>query len=298
MTRPAPPPGSGTPQTRELLVVNSQVVRGTVGGRAAVFALERLGHSVWFLPTVLLPWHPGQGAGHREIAPDAGFAALVDDLARADTLSRVGAVVSGYLGGPGQAAAVARLVAAVRAANPSALYLCDPVLGDHRGLYVAEATAEAIRDHLLPLADIATPNLFELQWLTGRTIESEGEAIAGARALGPARVLVTSAPALRRNAVSNLLVGPRGTIAAEHGLVPNAPNGTGDLIAALFAANVLAGEPDETALRRAAASVFELVARSVKHGARDLLIAAEQASLVQPMALVSCRRVIEAPLRA
>jgi pyridoxine kinase len=283
---------------QDVLVVNSQVVRGSVGGRAAVFALERLGHAVWFLPTVLLPWHPGQGRGHREVAPDSGFDALADDLCEADTLSRVGAIVSGYLGSPAQARAIARLVEAARKANPDLVYLCDPVSGDRSGLYVGEETAAAIRDHLLPLADVATPNLFELQWMSGRSIESEAEAVAAARALGPARVLVTSAPALRRNAVCNLLVGPRGTLAAEHGLVPDAPNGTGDLIAALLAANLMSGQDDETALRRAAASVFELVARSVKQGARDLLTAAEQASLVQPMALVSCRRVFEAPLRA
>ena len=193
---------------------------------------------------------------------------------------------------------MARLVGAVRKANPDVLYLCDPVIGDQSGLYVPETTAAAIRDQLLPLADIATPNLFELEWMTGGRLESETQAIAAARALGPARVLVTSSPALRRNSVANLLVTARGAIAAEHGLVPDAPKGTGDLIAALLTANLLAGLDDETALKRAAASVFELVARSVKRGARDLLIAAEQAALVNPMALVSCRRVLDAPLRA
>lgn len=282
----------------EVLVITSQVVRGAVGGRPSVFALERLGFPVWFLPTVLLPWQPEQGIGHREVPSDASFAALAGNIAGADTLANVSAVISGYLGSPGQAGEVARLVRAVRKANPDMLYLCDPVIGDQSGLYVPEATATAIRDRLLPLADVATPNLFELEWMTGGRLESETQAIAAARALGPARVLVTSSPALRRNSVANLLVTARGAIAAEHGLVPDAPKGTGDLIAALLAANLLAGLDDETALKRAAASVFELVARSVKHGARDLLIAAEQAALVNPMALVSCRRVLDAPLRA
>ncbi|WP_306030860.1 pyridoxal kinase [Stappia sp. MMSF_3263] len=282
----------------EVLVITSQVVRGAVGGRPSVFALERLGFPVWFLPTVLLPWQPEQGIGHREVPSDASFAALAGNIAGADTLANVSAVISGYLGSPGQADEVARLVGTVRKANPDMLYLCDPVIGDQSGLYVPEETATAIRDRLLPLADVATPNLFELEWMTGDRLESEAQAIAAARALGPARVLVTSSPALRRNSVANLLVTARGAIAAEHGLVPDAPKGTGDLIAALLTANLLAGLDDETALKRAAASVFELVARSVKHGARDLLIAAEQAALVNPMALVSCRRVLDAPLRA
>jgi pyridoxine kinase len=112
------------------------------------------------------------------------------------------------------------------------------------------------------------------------------------------RRLLTSAPAMRRNSVSNLLVDDKSAIAAEHGAIADAPNGTGDLMAALFTANLLAGHPDETALKRSAASVFELVARSVKRGSRDLLVAWEQAALVQPMALVSSRRVMDAPIRA
>ncbi|QGZ35062.1 pyridoxal kinase [Stappia indica] len=283
---------------RDVLVINSQVVRGSVGGRVTLFALERLGHQVWFLPTILLPWNPDEGRGHRHVQDDAGFAALADNLIGADLLPRIGAVVSGYLGSPSQAAAVARLVAAVRKANPRALYLCDPISGDDGDLYVPQETAAAVRDTLLPLADVATPNLFELQWMSGRRIESEADTIAAARALGPQRVLVTSAPAMRRNSTCNLLVTPRATIAAEHGLVPNAPHGTGDLMAATFTAGLLAGLDDETALKRSAGTVFEMVARSVKRHARDLLLADEQSSLINPMALVSCRRVLDAPLRA
>lgn len=293
MSAPAP---QSTPA--DILVINSQVVRGAVGGRIAGFALERIGHRVWFLPTVLLPWHPGQGRAHRHVADDDTFSALVDDLTGADTLSGVGAVVSGYLGSPAQAANIARLVAAVRKANPQALYVCDPVSGDRSGLYVSEETAAAMRDVLLPEADIATPNLFELEWMSGRSVATEMDAIAAARALGPARVLVTSAPAMRRNSVSNLLVDAKSAIAAEHGAIADAPNGTGDLMAALFTAGLLAGLTDEAALKRAAGSVFELVARSVKRGSRDLLVSWEQAALLQPMALVSSRRVMDAPIRA
>ncbi|WP_349358471.1 pyridoxal kinase PdxY [Stappia sp.] len=291
-------PASGPARPTDILVVSSQVVRGAVGTRIAGFALERLGFRVWLLPTVLLPWHPGQGPGTRHVPDDATFAALVDDLIGSDGLSRVGAVLSGYLGSAGQAGHVARLVAAVRAANPDALYVCDPVSGDRSGLYVPEATAAALRDTLVPLADVATPNLFELTWMSGTEVTSEAEAIAAARRLGPARVLVTSAPALRRNAVSNLLVTARASIAAEHGAIPNAPHGTGDLMSALFTAHLVSGLDDEAALKRAAASVFDLVARSVKQGAADLMISGEQGTLLQPMALVSSRRVLDAPIRA
>ena len=48
-----------------IIVISSHVVRGTVGNRAAVFALETLGHPVWAVPTVILPWHPGHGPSRR-----------------------------------------------------------------------------------------------------------------------------------------------------------------------------------------------------------------------------------------
>ncbi|MHA7775961.1 pyridoxal kinase [Roseibium sp. M-1] len=295
-------PGAPVPQKKPVLVITSQVVRGGISGRGLTFALERIGHDVWFLPTILLPWHPGQGKGTRIVPPVDGFKAIAEDLAASPKLSEVGAVITGYLGDAEQAAAVADLVRAVKSQNPEAPYLCDPVMGDLQGetgaLYVPKATAQAIRDQLVPLADIVTPNAFELGWLTGRTIESEMQALAAARVLGNERVLVTSSPALRRNAIANLLAAPRGAVAAEHASIENPPHGTGDLIAGLFLANLLAGLNDEEALKRASASVFELVARSVRKGADELLFAEEQNSVVKAMALVTSRRVLEARARA
>ena len=219
-----------------------------------------------------------------------------------DKLAGLGGIISGYLGHAEQADPIARLVNAVKRANPDAPYLCDPVLGDDRassgGLYVPEATATAIRDKLIPLADIATPNCFELGWLTDRSVETELEVLAAARTLGPSRVMVTSSPALRRNAIANLLIGPKGAVAAEHAAIANPPHGTGDLMAGLYLARRLAGFSDEDALIRAAGSVFELIARSVKKGADELLISEEQQSIARPMALVTSRRVMETKARA
>ncbi|MCK7612338.1 pyridoxal kinase [Roseibium sediminicola] len=295
-------PGAPEPQKKPVLVITSQVVRGGISGRGLTFALERIGHDVWFLPTILLPWHPGQGKGTRIVAPATDFAAIAADLAASPKLAEIGAIMTGYLGHADQAGPISELVRAVKTANPDAPYLCDPVMGDHHGdsgaLYVPKSTAQAIRDELVPLADIVTPNAFELGWLTGRDVETEMQALAAARVLGNERVLVTSSPALRRNAISNLLAGPRGAVAAEHAAIQNPPHGTGDLIAGLFLSNRMAGLDDEEALKRASASVFELVARSVKKGADELLFAEEQQSVVKAMALVTSRRVLEAKARA
>ena len=107
---------------RAVIVISSHVARGSVGNRAAVFALETLGHPVWAVPTVILPWHPGHGPATRIVPEPEEFWAFMQDLQRAPWLGEVAGVVSGYLGDAGQAADVAALVGAVKAKNPDALY--------------------------------------------------------------------------------------------------------------------------------------------------------------------------------
>ena len=278
------------PDRQAVLVVSSHVVRGSVGNRAAVFALETLGHPVWALPTVILPWHPGHGASTRAVLPASDFSAIVDDLCRAPWLPEVGAIHSGYLGSTGQAEDVVRLVEALRNKNPDALYLCDPVIGDETGLYVPEATAEAIRDRLVPLASIVTPNRFELEWLTGQQLTDNTALLRGAQTLGRGRTLITSAVAMMAQSIGNLLLTDREALMAEHRLVPDPPNGTGDLLAAVFLAHVMNGKSDERALQDATASVFEILARTSKHGDDELALEREANSLKRPFAMVQMRR--------
>ena len=284
--------GSAVDTPRAVIVVSSHVARGSVGNRAAVFALETLGHPVWAVPTVLLPWHPGHGRATR-IVPDADqFSAFVKDLERAPWLGEVAGVLSGYLGDARQAADVASLVHRVKATNPNAIYVCDPVMGDAGGLYVPDATAEAMRDLLLPLADIATPNRYELEWIVGTKLEDLRSTIAAALDLGPPRMLVTSAPAMMAGGIGNLLVTSTEALLAEHRQIPAPPNGLGDLTAAVFLARLLAGQPDAKALQTTTAAVYEILARTAKRGGDELQLETDARSLSHPMAMVQFRHLI------
>lgn len=274
-----------------VIVISSHVVRGSVGNRASVFALETLGFPVWAVPTVILPWHPGHSRATRIVPAREDFVSLINDLCGAPWLGEVGAVLSGYLGDAGQADDVARLVAAVRAVNPEALYLCDPVIGDTGGLYVPEAVASAIASKLVPIADIATPNVHELGWLSGAPIGDTNSLIAAAETLGPARVLVTSAIAMMAGSTGNMLLSGSQTLMAEHRLIPNAPNGLGDLMSASFLARLLEGLPDEKALQMATGAVFEILARTARRGADELTLETDAQSLRTPMAMVNMRQV-------
>lgn len=285
---------NGTDVRPAVIVISSHVVRGSVGNRAAVFALETLGYPVWALPTVVLPWHPGHSRATRIVPGKEEFSALIDDLCGSPWLGEVGAVLSGYLGDAGQAQDVARLVGAVQEANPEALYMCDPVIGDAGGLYVPEALAGAILKNLIPIANIATPNIFELGWLSGAELTNSTSAVSAAETLGPARVLVTSAPAMMAGSTGNLLISGGAARMAEHRLIPDAPNGLGDLMSASFLARLLEGLNEEKALQMATAAVFEILARTARRGADELMLETDAQSLRTPMAMVNMRRMVSA----
>ncbi len=280
---------SNADQPKGVIVISSHVARGSVGNRAAVFALETLGHPVWAVPTVILPWHPGHGRATRIVPEPEKFAALMKDLEGARWLDEVGAVLSGYLGDASQAKAVASLVRAVRAKNPRAVYVCDPVMGDSGGLYVPVDVATAIRDELVPIADVATPNRFELEWMSGAKLDDTKAVIAAALDAGPSTMLVTSAPAMLAGSTGNLLLTPSEALLAEHRIIDKPPNGLGDLTGAVYLARLLAGQPAAKALQSTTATVFEILARTAKRGADELQLETDSQSLSHPMAMVQLR---------
>jgi pyridoxine kinase len=267
-------------------------MRGTVGNRASVFALESRGHAVWSVPTIVLPWHPGHGRSTRIPIEASAFASALDDLKGARWRSEVRAAMTGYFAEAGQVSAAAALIRTFKLSDPDFIYLCDPVIGDAGGLYVGEAIAAAIRDELLPLADIATPNRFELEWLAGMGVDDNAAIAAAARATGIACLVSTSAHAMMKGAIANLLVEGERLLLAEHHALQSAPNGLGDLFSALFLSLRLEGRSGEEALRTASSSVFEIAARSVNAGSDELLLQREAASLVTPMAAVAMRSLV------
>ena len=208
--------------------------------------------------------------------------------ANVGALARCDGVLSGYLGKAEVGEAMLRAVAAVRAANPAAAYCCDPVIGDvGRGVYVEAGVAEFLRKRALPAATVATPNAFELSFVTGLAVDDVAgarRAIAALQTTGPRVVLATSL------ALNDTPADALDMIAAEAGeawrlrtpRLPIAVNGAGDLIAALFFLHWLRRRSAADALAAAAASVYGIVAATAAAGARELRLAEAQDELVRP----------------
>lgn len=277
-------------QLGAVIVISSHVVRGSVGNRAAVFALEALGIEVCALPTIILPWHPGHGRS-TSIVPDVNrFSGLVRDIESAPWLGSVSAILSGYLGAAGQAACVASLVRKVRQANPQVRYICDPVIGDGGRLYVAEETAKAVREHLVPIADLVTPNLSELQWLTNTGAVCIEDIRHAAALLRVPEILVTSAPGQLPGHIGNLLVSGHDALLASHPAIDDPPKGAGDLLAALFVGNSLSGTGKELALSRSTASVYQIITETKRMGGDELALAKCAGAFSNPSAKVQVGR--------
>lgn len=256
-----------------ILALSSHVVRGSVGLAATVPALQSLGHEVWALPTVTLAARPGLGAaatkaaGRRTPSPKE-LTGMLTALEQDGCWPMLDAVFTGYFASAEAVAAVAATILRIKAAKPSVRLLVDPIIGDGGRLYVPEATALAIRDQLLPLADISTPNLFELEWLTGsRNLDSTDEIVTAARRLGPPSVVVTSARSTETEIVT-LLVTPSGVREAATARLPDIPNGSGDLLDGLLLGHLLEGRSESAAMRGAVRNLARVLEASV---GRDVL---------------------------
>jgi pyridoxine kinase len=190
-----------------VLALSSHVAFGSVGLAVIVPALQALGHEVVALPTVVLSNHPGYASFAGEAIAPATLDGIIDSLKANGWLSGIDAVLTGYLPTPAHVTVAQSSVRRIREANASLLFVCDPVCGDDpEGLYLEEATAAAIRRHLLPLCDVATPNRFELSWLSGEPVETPSTAASAARALKVPTVLATSIPG-GEDRLATLLIG-------------------------------------------------------------------------------------------
>lgn len=265
-------------------------MRGSVGNRAVTFALSTLGFPVWSVPTVVMPWHPGHGPSTRLMFDDQVFAAALDDLKSSSWRRAVGAVITGYFASAEQVHAAAELVLTLRREQPGLVYLCDPVIGDRGGLYVAEPIAQAIRDHLLPLASIATPNRYELAWLSGCQVGSNEAIVKASRSLGLLEAVVTSAHAVKAGLIANLHIALDGVQLAEHPELEQVPNGLGDLFSALFLAHNLSGEVGDEALEKATSAVYQATVLAVDAGANELILEGWQDILQAPRMPVAMHR--------
>ena len=281
----------------KILSIQSAVAYGHVGNSAAVFPLQRIGVEVLPVYTVNFSNHTGYGAWRGPLIAPADVADVITGIEERGVLPQIDVVLSGYQGSEGIGDVILDAVARVKAANPSAIYSCDPVMGNAKsGCFVAPAIPVLLRERVVPHADIITPNQFELGFLTGTEpadLESTLASADLAREMGPRTILVTSVerPDAPEGTIEMLAVTDDGAWIVQTPRIPMKANGSGDVTAALFTAHYRTTGDAADALARTTSSVFDLLERTHASGERELQLVESQESYAHPRMQFAVTRV-------
>ena len=256
-----------------ILTIHSHVSYGHVGHSAVVYPLQRLGHEVWPIHTVLLSHHPGHNGWHGLQLESSYINEVLTGIKAHGILNQCEAVLTGYLGSKDIGQATLNIWKEVRRANPSALIICDPILGDEiEGIYVPKSLVSFYRERAIPSADLIFPNRFELELLSGIKVVDPPSAVKAARRLiniGPKTVIATSIPAGQN--LSTILVTKNTAQQILTPCVKVSVKGSGDLLAALYLGDLLARgvSPIET-LMTAVDTIYSLLETTEANNLEEL----------------------------
>ncbi|MEQ1711189.1 MAG: PfkB family carbohydrate kinase, partial [Hyphomicrobium sp.] len=201
-------------------------------------------------------------------------------------LDGLDALITGYMPSVRHVEVVARALVRMADEMPDLLYLCDPVIGDDPdGLFVRAEVADAIRDQLVPLADIVTPNRMELAWLTGQPVTDCASADAASGMFGGDLVVAATSIPSGAGQLANLLSTEDDACYTSTPWRGGVPHGTGDLFAALLLGHMLNGADDRESLARAAAGVGQVILASIGAVELKLFDTLDAATSANPLPL-------------
>jgi pyridoxine kinase len=257
-----------------VLILGSHVAGSRVGGTLVNLALALSPFAIdpMHVPTTLLGRHPGWGAPGGGAVPDDVFAGMIEGVAANGLFALVDGVITDYFATPSQVQIAARAIGAVKAANPRAIVIVDPVMGDEpAGRYVSDAVCTALMEHLVHCADYLTPNLWELRHMTGLPTDTLDQIRYAAHTLGKPTLVTSVASA---SGIGTMLVDGAQMWRVEHRRIDAVPKGTGDLVVALFMGHLLNRELPCDAMAKALSGVNALLLAGSDWGSGELPIVA------------------------
>ncbi len=273
-----------------ILSMQSHVVYGYVGNRAAVFPLQRLGHEVLALNTVQFSNHTGYGEWTGDILSLDHINRIFEGLEKRGALTHLDAVLTGYMGTMELGQTLIHWLQLMQKHHPDLIYCCDPVMGDvGRGIFVKENLPAFFQEIAVHAATMMTPNQFELELLSGIKIHSLQDAKEACQILhqkGVKIVLVTSlilqdtqedeiGLLLSSKTESYVVYTPRLNM-------PMPVNGSGDATTAFFLAYYLESRNLRQALEKTTASIFALFQGTLQNQRRELDLIGSQEAWVHP----------------
>ncbi|KAF9360191.1 hypothetical protein BGX34_007904 [Mortierella sp. NVP85] len=150
-----------------VLSIQSHMVSGYCGNKAATFPLQLLGFDVDVINTVNFSNHTGYPSWTGEKATGEQLTKLYEGL-HANGLVEYTHLLTGYIGSAQNLAAVTKIIQDLQShGNP--FFVLDPVMGDNGELYVQPDVIPLYRE-LMKHAGAVTPNQFEAETLTDKKI--------------------------------------------------------------------------------------------------------------------------------
>lgn len=253
---------------RNVLSIQSTVVFGYVGNKSAAFPLQVLGFDVSTINSVQFSNHTGYKCFKGQVLNSDDLACLYDGL-QENGISSFSHILTGYIGSQSFLEKVAEIVVDLKKKNPSLVYVCDPVMGDNGEMYVPAELLPVYIDKILPIADIVTPNQFEVEKLTGIKITSEEDAIEAMKILhskGPKTVVISSSEFSSDGSITSLAStvanGEKEVYKVQFQKLNAVFVGTGDLFAACLLAWLEKDKDLKLALEKTIATLQSVIKRT------------------------------------
>jgi pyridoxine kinase len=277
-----------------VLSLQSHVVSGYVGNKAASLPMQVLGIEVDMLSSCMFSNHTGYQNGARgPRTSEKEIVDVIDGLESNGLLSAISHLLTGYAGREEVLMAAVRLIERVKAARPATatpfVYVLDPVMGDNGRLYVEKSLIQVYRDRMLPLATVLTPNCYELSLLADvPQIRSEAEALAACRQLhnqaGIPTIIVTGTSFDDRPGVISMLISTNDgeAFAVDTERLDMLFTGSGDLCCALILAwSIRCPDDLRMACQQAMSTVSAVLRRTADLGPNPGACAMPELKLVQ-----------------
>jgi len=223
---------------KRVLSIQSHVVSGYVGNKCAVFPLQVMGFEVDAINSVQLSNHTGYKTFYGQILNENNFSELITGLVE-NELHNYSHLLTGYIRCPMFLKKIAEVYKMLKERNPNLIYVCDPVMGDNKEMYVPKEILNVYKNEIIHLADIITPNEYELELLTGKNITSSSDIYEAINILlnKGCKTIVVSSSNISKNSEIKCIgrnVSNNEYIEINIPLINKSFTGTGDLFAALL----------------------------------------------------------------